>query len=82
MAKTGPMRKQRNIEGFKEFVYEPGEGHYFMFCESHRNIMQRKQDIAEPIVNIGEVCEYPKCRCNAGYAFFPNLYTALKRNPR
>lgn len=74
------MPRQRSIAEFKEFLYAPGEGHYFMFCEVHRNLLQRKQDVAHSIVNIGEGCEYPKCKLDAGYAYFPNLYTVLKRN--
>jgi hypothetical protein len=77
-----PMKKKdfRGIEEFKEFVYGPSEGHYFFFCETHRNLLERKQDIVESITNIGEVCDHPKCRVKAGYVFFPNLYTVVKRN--
>lgn len=73
----------KRITEFKEFVYEPGEGHYFNFCETHRNIMQRKQDLVDAYPTDRpewrEKCDYPKCQLDAGYVFLPNLATVLKR---
>jgi hypothetical protein len=80
MAKTGPKRRRRSIAEFKEFVYEPGEGQFFYFCETHRNFMQRKQDLVDTVPELQENCDYPSCHLDAGYVFFPNLVTVLKRN--
>lgn len=70
----------KTIAAFKEFVYAPGEGQFFYFCEPHRNLMQRKHDLVDVCQDIAEKCDYPKCHLDAGYVFLPNLATVLKRN--
>lgn len=71
----------KNIKEFKEFVYEPGEGHFFLLCEMHRNVLERKQDASTEAQQQG-FCDYPKCSLKATYEFFPNLVTVLKRRDR
>lgn len=79
MGKIGPTQRQRSITAFKKFLYEPGEGHFFMFCETHRNLLQRKQDLVDVEQDMADKCDYPNCQLEAGYVFFPNLVTVLKR---
>lgn len=82
MGKIGPARKRLEAE-FKKFLYEPGEGHFFFFCETHRNILERKQDAAGSImVETKPTCDYPGCQVKATCEFFPNLVTVLKRRDR
>jgi hypothetical protein len=73
----------KSIREFKEFVYEPGEGHFFFLCEMHRNLLERKQDAAtETQQKKLPLCDWPTCSLKATYEFFPNLVTAIKNVKR
>ena len=68
------------VREFKKYVYMPGEGHFFTFCDPHRNMMHRRQDVYEYCFDSPlPMCDYPKCKTQANYYFFPNLATVLKR---
>lgn len=71
---------------FKRFVYEPGEGHFFFFCELHRNLLEREQDIAGGLFKEEKqkppLCDWPTCKLKAAFELFPNLATALKKRYR
>lgn len=74
----------KSTKEFKEFVFEPGESHFFFFCDIHRNLLERKQDaVGElwgPDLKKAPLCDWPTCNLKADCEFFPNLVTVLKRN--
>lgn len=74
----------KNIEDFKAFVYEPSEGHFFFFCDIHRNLLERKHDAVGDLMlpKKPPVCDWPTCKLRASCEFFPNLVTVLKRRDR
>lgn len=48
---------------------------FFFLCETHRNLIQRPEDgIKKTAFSRLVNCDAPKCKHQAEYEFFPNLY--------
>lgn len=48
---------------------------FFFLCDPHRNIVQRPEDgMKRTEFSTLVSCDYPRCKHQAEYEFFPNLY--------